>query len=32
MGYVSCFYRTLDGSIVGTKVFDPEKVYGKKGI
>jgi len=30
-GYVSCFYRTLDGSIVGTKVFDPEKVYGKKG-
>jgi phosphoribosyl-AMP cyclohydrolase len=31
MGYASCFYRTLDGSIIGTKVFDPEKVYGKKG-
>jgi phosphoribosyl-AMP cyclohydrolase len=31
MGYVSCFYRTLDGTVVGTKVFDPEKVYGKKG-
>ena len=30
-GYVSCFYRSLDGTIVGTKVFDPEKVYGKKG-
>jgi phosphoribosyl-AMP cyclohydrolase len=30
-GYHSCFYRTLDGTIVGTKVFDPEKIYGKKG-
>jgi phosphoribosyl-AMP cyclohydrolase len=30
-GYLSCFYRTLDGDIVGKKVFDPEKVYGKKG-
>jgi len=30
-GYLSCFYRTLDGTIVGTKVFDPEKIYGKKG-
>jgi phosphoribosyl-AMP cyclohydrolase len=30
-GYVSCFYRTLDGIIVGEKVFDPEKVYGRKG-
>jgi phosphoribosyl-AMP cyclohydrolase len=30
-GYNSCFYRTLDGSVVGTKVFDPEKVYKKKG-
>ena len=30
-GYASCFYRTLDGTVVGTKVFDPEKVYGKKG-
>ena len=31
MGYPSCFFRTLDGTVVGTKVFDPEKVYGKKG-
>ncbi len=30
-GYQSCFYRTLDGEVVGNKVFDPEKVYGKKG-
>jgi phosphoribosyl-AMP cyclohydrolase len=30
-GYVSCFYRTIDGTLVGTKVFDPEKVYGRKG-
>lgn len=29
-GYGSCFYRTLDGSVIGTKVFDPEHVYGKK--
>lgn len=29
-GYMSCFYRTLSGDVVGTKVFDPEKVYGKK--
>jgi phosphoribosyl-AMP cyclohydrolase len=31
MGYRSCFYRTLDGTVVETRVFDPEKVYGKKG-
>ena len=30
-GYTSCFYRTLEGTVIGTKVFDPEKVYGKKG-
>jgi phosphoribosyl-AMP cyclohydrolase len=30
-GFASCFYRTLDGDIVGKKVFDPEQVYGKKG-
>jgi len=30
-GYASCFYRTLNGEVVGTKVFDPEKVYGKQG-
>jgi phosphoribosyl-AMP cyclohydrolase len=29
-GYMSCFYRTLTGDVVGTKVFDPETVYGKK--
>jgi phosphoribosyl-AMP cyclohydrolase len=31
LGYRSCFFRTLDGAVVGTHVFDPEKVYGKKG-
>ena len=30
-GYLSCFYRTLEGTVVGTKVFDPEKVYKKPG-
>jgi phosphoribosyl-AMP cyclohydrolase len=29
-GYPSCFYRTLDGTVISRKVFDPEKVYGKK--
>jgi phosphoribosyl-AMP cyclohydrolase len=28
-GYASCFYRTLDGEVVGIKVFDPEKIYRK---
>lgn len=28
-GYTSCFFRTLDGAIIGTKVFDPQEVYGK---
>jgi phosphoribosyl-AMP cyclohydrolase len=31
MGYLSCFFRTLDGKIIDRKVFDPEKVYGKTG-
>ncbi len=31
MGYRSCFYRRLDGEIVGEKVFEPEDVYGSKG-
>jgi phosphoribosyl-AMP cyclohydrolase len=26
-GYKSCFYRTLDGEVVGEKVFEPEDVY-----
>jgi phosphoribosyl-AMP cyclohydrolase len=30
-GYASCFYRTVDGTVIGTKVFDPDTVYGKKG-
>lgn len=30
-GYSSCFYRTLDGEVVGKKIFDPDTVYGKKG-
>jgi phosphoribosyl-AMP cyclohydrolase len=29
-GYPSCFYRTLDGSVISEKVFDPEKVYKNK--
>jgi len=33
-GYESCFYRKVDKNgdftIVGEKVFDPDKVYGKK--
>ena len=31
MGYRTCFYRTLDGKIIGEKMFDPEKVYKKHG-
>lgn len=26
-GYGSCFHRTLDGDIVGEKLFDPDVVY-----
>ncbi|PSP71832.1 phosphoribosyl-AMP cyclohydrolase [Halobacteriales archaeon SW_12_67_38] len=26
-GYRSCFYRTLDGEVVGERVFDPDAVY-----
>jgi len=33
-GYKSCFYRRLEGDgrwqIVSERLFDPEKVYGKK--
>jgi phosphoribosyl-AMP cyclohydrolase len=28
-GYKSCFYRTLEGDIIGEKIFDPSRVYGK---
>ncbi|PSP89696.1 phosphoribosyl-AMP cyclohydrolase [Halobacteriales archaeon QS_4_69_34] len=28
-GHESCFYRTLDGSTVGERVFDPDAVYGE---
>ncbi|NQE45624.1 Phosphoribosyl-AMP cyclohydrolase [ANME-1 cluster archaeon GoMg2] len=31
MGYRSCFYRRIDGEIVGEKVFEPDDVYGSKG-
>ena len=31
MGYRTCFYRTLDGTVTETRVFDPEKVYKKPG-
>jgi phosphoribosyl-AMP cyclohydrolase len=27
IGYRSCFYRTVDGRIVGQKVFEPKDVY-----
>ena len=33
-GYRSCFFRRVEGdklTVVGERVFDPEKVYGKKG-
>ena len=26
-GYRSCFYRTVDGSVVGERRFDPDDVY-----
>jgi phosphoribosyl-AMP cyclohydrolase len=26
-GYRSCFYRNLDGQVVGEKVFEPDDVY-----
>jgi phosphoribosyl-AMP cyclohydrolase len=29
-GYRSCFYRTLDGKVVGDKAFDPQAIYGKE--
>jgi phosphoribosyl-AMP cyclohydrolase len=29
-GYRTCFYRTIDGEIIGDLVFDPSKVYANK--
>jgi phosphoribosyl-AMP cyclohydrolase len=26
-GYESCFYRTIDGEVVGDEVFDPDDAY-----
>lgn len=26
-GYRSCFYRTIDGNVVGRKAFEPKDVY-----
>jgi phosphoribosyl-AMP cyclohydrolase len=26
-GYRSCFYRTVDGKIVGEKIFEPKDIY-----
>lgn len=26
-GYPTCFYRTIDGTVTRTQVFDPEKIY-----
>lgn len=28
-GYRSCFYRRLDGTVIGERVFDPAEVYTK---
>ncbi len=28
-GYPSCFFRTIDGTIIAERVFDPEKIYRK---
>lgn len=30
MGYRSCFFRTIEGEILGEKVFDPKRVYANK--
>jgi len=30
-GFRSCFYRRMNGEIVGEKVFDPKEKYGNKG-
>jgi phosphoribosyl-AMP cyclohydrolase len=29
-GHRSCFYRTLDGDVVGERLFDPDAVYSEE--
>ncbi len=29
MGYRSCFYRDLEGRVIGEKIFEPDEVYKK---
>ncbi len=28
-GYRSCFYRTIEGEVIGEKLFEPDEVYKK---
>ncbi len=28
-GYRSCFYRTIEGKVIGEKLFEPDKIYKK---
>jgi phosphoribosyl-AMP cyclohydrolase len=30
-GFRSCFFRTIDGTTIGKKVFDPDVVYKDRG-
>lgn len=29
-GHATCFYRTIEGKIVGPRIFDPAEVYANK--
>ncbi len=29
MGYRSCFYRDMEGRVIGEKIFEPDEVYNK---
>lgn len=29
-GYLTCFYRTIDGAIVSEQIADPSRVYARK--
>jgi phosphoribosyl-AMP cyclohydrolase len=31
-GFPTCFYRLIDGTVIGKKVFDPQSVYKKRTI